>query len=187
MLGLLGRNWWLVALRGISALVLAVLIFIWPSRTLLALILLFGAYTLIDGLLTLVSAFRHGQQARRRSSLIIEGLLGIVAGILTFVIPGLSAKFILILLSAWAITTGVSEIRSAVLLRHEIIGEWLLGAGGIVSILFGLLLLVSGGSLVVVVLLLSGYAWIFGLLLLALAVRLKLAANTGGPALNDSV
>ncbi len=187
MLGLLGRNWWLVALRGICALVLAVLIFVWPSRTLLALILLFGAYTLIDGLLTLVAAFRHGRQGRRRSSLIVEGLLGIVAGILTFVIPGVSAQFILVLLSAWAITSGVSEIRSAVHLRHEIIGEWLLAAGGIVSVLFGLLLLVSGGSLLVVVVLLSGYAWIFGLLLLALAVRLKLAVNTHGRASNGSV
>ena len=187
MIGLLGRNWWLVALRGISALVLAVLILVWPSRTLLALILLFGAYTLIDGLLTLVAVFRHGQQARRRSSLVIEGLLGIVAGILTFVIPGVSAQFILVLLSVWAITTGVSEIRSAVHLRHEIVGEWLLAAGGIVSVIFGLLLLVSGGSLVVVVVLLGGYALIFGLLLLALAVRLKLAASTGGAAISGSV
>lgn len=178
MLGLLRHNWWLVGLRGLSAIVLALLILVWPSRTLLVLLILFGIYTLIDGLLTLISAFRGERPARRRWSLLFEGLMGIIAGILTVVVPGLSAQFVLILLALWAITTGVAEIRSAIHLRHEIVGEWVLGLGGITSVLFGVLLLVSGGSTFVVVVLLGAYALIFGLLLLALTVRLRWATRT---------
>lgn len=181
MLGLLRHNWWLVGLRGLSAIVLALLIVVWPSRTLLILLIVFGIYTLIDGLLTLVSAFRRGSPTRQRWSLLFEGFMGIIAGILTVVVPGLSAQFVLILLALWAMTTGVAEIRSAIQLRREIIGEWVLALGGITSVLFGVLLLLSGGSPVVVVVLLSGYAGIFGLLLLALAVRLKWAVLTTLP------
>ncbi len=183
MVKLLRHNWWLVALRGFSALALALLILVWPSPTLLALVLLFGAYTSIDGILTLVSALRRGGQGGR-GFLLVEGLMGIIAGILTFVIPGVSAQFILVLLALWAITTGVSEIRSAVQLRHEIKGEWLLGLGGIISVLFGLLLLVSGGNPVIVVMLLSAYAGLFGLLLLALAIRLRWPEASSDPANN---
>lgn len=182
MVGLLRHNWWLIALRGLAALVLAVLILVWTSRTVLALIFLFGVYTLIDGLLTLVSAFRREKQARRRWSVLAEGLMGIFAGIVTLLAPGVSAQFILVVLAIWAITTGVSEIRSAVQLRREIAGEWLLGLGGVTSVLFGLLLLVSGGSPLIVVVLLSGYAFVFGVLLLALAVRLRWAGGSSVPA-----
>lgn len=176
MVGLLRHNWWLVALRGLSAIIVALLLLIWPSRILLALLLLFGVYTLIDGLLTLIAAFRTKNEARRRWWLVFEGLMGIIAGILTVVVPDVSAQFVLILLAIWAITTGVAEIRSAIQLRREIVGEWLLGLGGIISVIFGLLLLVVQGSPVLVIVLLSGYALIFGLLLLALAARLKWAA-----------
>ncbi|HEY0605207.1 MAG TPA: DUF308 domain-containing protein [Herpetosiphonaceae bacterium] len=176
MVGLLRHNWWLVALRGISAIILALLILVWPSRTLLVLLFLFGVYTLIDGLLTLIAAYRTRDAARRRWWLVFEGVMGIIAGILTVVLPGVSAQFVLILLAIWAITTGVAEIRSAVHLRREIVGEWVLGLGGIVSVLFGLLLMGVQSSPALVIVLLSGYAFVFGLLLLALAVRLKWAA-----------
>lgn len=182
MVGLLRHNWWLIALRGLCALVLAVLILVWTSRTLLTLIFLFGVYTLVDGFLTLVAAFRREKQTRRRWSLVAEGLMGIFAGIVTLLVPDVSAQFILVLLAIWAITTGVSEIRSAIQLRREIAGEWLLGLGGVASILFGLLLLLSGDSTLAVVVLLSGYAFVFGLLLLALAVRLKWAGPSSAPA-----
>lgn len=186
MVGLLQRSWWVIVLRGISAIVLALLIVLWPSRTLLVLIVLFGIYTLVDGFLTLISAARHKSPGRERRWLFFEGLMGVIAGILTLVIPGISAQFILILLAIWAITTGVAEIRSAVHLRREIDGEWLLGLGGVSSVLFGLLLLVSGGDPLVVVVLLSGYALIFGVLLLALAVRLRWAARTISSATNPT-
>jgi uncharacterized membrane protein HdeD (DUF308 family) len=178
MLGLLRYNWWLIALRGVSALVLAVLIVGWPSRTLLTMILLFGVYTLVDGLLTLIAGIRGGNQSRRRWSLLLEGIMGVIAGLLTLILPGVSAQFILVLLAVWAISTGVTAIRSAVQLRHEIIGEWLLALGGGISLLFGLVLLVVGSSPVIVVFLLSSYAGVFGLVLLALALRLKWVGRT---------
>lgn len=182
MVGLLRHNWWLVALRGLSAIILALLLLIWPSRTLLVLLLLFGVYTLIDGLLTLIAAFRAKHEARRRWWLVFEGFMGIIAGILTLVVPDVSAQFVLILLAIWAITTGVAEIRNAIHLRREIVGEWVLGLGGIISVIFGLLLLVAQNSPALVIVLLSGYALIFGLLLLALAVRLKWATwNIAAP------
>ena len=186
MVGLLQRSWWVIVLRGISAIVLALLILLWPSRTVLVLIVLFGIYTLVDGFLTLISAARHKSSGRQRWWLLFEGFMGVIAGILTLVIPGISAQFILILLALWAITTGVAEIRNAVHLRREIDGEWLLGLGGVTSVLFGLLLLVSGGEPLIVVVLLSGYALIFGVLLLALAIRLRWAARTSTSAINPT-
>ena len=176
MLALLARNWWAVALRGISALLVAALLFVWPGRTLLALVLLFGAYTFIDGILTIISVFRPKEGQPHRWPLLAEGLLGLVAGVLTFVIPGVSARLIVILLSMWAISTGVSEISSAIRLRKEMTGEWLLALGGGVSVVFGVLLLLSSGaSPATIVVLLAAYALIFGLLLLILAFRIRRA------------
>lgn len=180
MVALLTRNWWAVALRGLSALVLGLLVLVWPGPTLFVLVLLFGVYTLVDGLLTLVSVFRNGPGQQHRWSLLFEGVVDIVAGILTFVIPDVSARLVFVLLALWAISTGVAEVSTAIRLRREITGEWVLAVGGITSVLFGLLLLLSAeASLGVVVMLIAAYALTFGGLLLALAFRLKWADSTG--------
>ncbi len=174
MVSLLAQNWWLVALRGLAALLFGLLAFTVPGPTLVAGVYAFGAYTLVDGILTIVSALRGTGGERRWWAMLLEGLLDIAAGILTFVVPAVSAGLILILIAIWAITTGVAEIRTAIRVRREIAGEWLLGLAGALSVLFGLLLfLVSGAGPLVVILLMGTYAVVFGLLLVGLGLRLR--------------
>ena len=176
MAALLAHNWWIVAMRGVAAILLGCMVFAVPGFSLFALILGFGGYTLLNGVVTIISALRGVTGERRWWSLLLEGLFNIAVGVLTFLLPTIGAQFILILIGVWGITTGVAEIRTAVHLRREIVGEWILGAGGVVSVLFGvLLMLLAGTGPVLVVALIGAYALLFGLLLIALAVRLRFA------------
>jgi len=185
MAALLAHNWWIIALRGVAAILLGFMVFLVPGFSIFALILGFGGYTLLDGVVTIISALRGATGERRWWSLLLEGLFNIAAGLLTFLLPTIGAQFILILIGVWGITTGVAEIRTAIQLRREIVGEWILGAGGVVSVLFGvLLLLLAGTGAVLVVALIGAYALLFGLLLLVLAVRLRLA-QPSGPRVQD--
>src|SRR5919197_1587239 len=105
-------HWWVFALRGAAAIVFGILAFIWPGVTLAFLILLWGAYALIDGVLGLVASFRTGQD--HRWALLIEGIVGIAAGIITFAWPGLTALVLLYIIAAWALVTGILEIVGAI-------------------------------------------------------------------------
>src|SRR5919198_3297421 len=125
------RHWWAFALRGLAAIVFGVMAFIWPGPTLAALVLLWGAYALVDGVLAVIAAMRTGQD--HRWGLLLEGLAGIGAGIVTFAWPGLTALVLLFIIAAWALVTGVFELVAAVRLRRVIQNEWLLVLGGIAS------------------------------------------------------
>jgi uncharacterized membrane protein HdeD (DUF308 family) len=107
MLHLLARYWWALALRGVFAVLFGLLTFFMPGITLVTLVLLFGAYAVLDGIFDLVSAIRSPSH---HWALIIEGVVGIVAGILTFVWPAITATVLLYLIAFWAIFTGVLEI-----------------------------------------------------------------------------
>jgi len=165
------RHWWVFAVRGIAAILFGVLAFAWPGITLTVLVLLWGAYALVDGVLALISAVRTNHD--HRWSLLIEGIVGIGAGILTFVWPELTALVLLYIIAIWALITGVLELIAAFRLRRVIRDEWWLVLGGIASVLFGVLMLVmpAAGALAVVWLI-ATYAIVFGILLIALAVRL---------------
>ena len=168
------RNWWLVALRGVVALTFGVLTIFRPSVTLAVLILLFGSYAIVNGLISIVAAVanRHGEP--RWVSLLISGVLSAALGILTFLAPQVTAIVLLYIIAAWAIVTGVSEIVTAIRLRRVITGEWLLIVAGVVSVLFGMLLVVSpGAGALAVTLWLGTYAIMLGILLVALAFRLR--------------
>jgi uncharacterized membrane protein HdeD (DUF308 family) len=175
MIESLARNWWAVGIRGIAAIIFGVLAFVWPGITLIALALLFGAYALVDGVLSLVAAIRGVPGAASgRWMLLLEGVLGIAAGILAFIWPDLTALVLLLLIGAWAIVTGVLEIIAAIRLRREIEGEWVLALAGLASIVFGALVYInpSAGALAVVWLI-GAYAIVFGIALLVLAWRLR--------------
>ncbi|MGH2351177.1 MAG: HdeD family acid-resistance protein [Chloroflexota bacterium] len=173
MLGMLARNWWAVALRGLLAVIFGVLAFVWPGITLGALVLLFGAYALVDGIFALIGAVRAGS-GQNRSPLVLEGIAGVAAGVLTFIWPGITALVLLYLIATWAIVTGVLEVWAAIRLREEISNEWLLGLGGVASILFGILLVIfPGAGALTVVWLIAAYAVVFGVLLIALGFRLR--------------
>lgn len=172
MLASVARTWWTLVLRGVLAIVFGVIAWIWPGLTLGALVFLFGAYALIDGVFALVAAASGGE--RRRMPLLLEGVLGIVAGVIAVVWPGLTALALLYVIAAWAIVTGVLEIMAAVELRREIDNELLLGLAGLASIVFGVLLIIFPGSgALTVVWVIGAYAVLFGVLLIALGFRLR--------------
>lgn len=175
MVTTLARNWWALALRGLCAILFGILAFIWPGITLGALVLLFGAYALLDGILSIVAAiFKREGSGTPGWALVLVGILGIVAGILAFVWPGITALILLYLIAFWAIVSGIFEIIAAIKLRKEIEGEWWLVLSGILAVVFGLLLIARpGAGAIAVVWLIGGYALLFGIFLVALAFKLK--------------
>jgi uncharacterized membrane protein HdeD (DUF308 family) len=174
------RYWWAVALRGVFAVVFGLFALIWPHITLLALVILFGAYVFADGLLRLVSAIlgpRPGAGAGRGTSrgwLVVGGLAGLVVGVLTFLWPGTTVLVLLWLIAIWALVTGVMEIAAAFRLRGRVSGVWAFGLGGVLSVIFGILLLAwpATGALALIVLI-GVYALVFGLVVIGLGLRLR--------------
>jgi len=173
MLNALCRCWWLLLLRGIAAVAFGVLTFVWPGVTLLTLVFLYGAFALVDGVFALVAAIMGGRPAPRWW-LAIVGLLGVAVGILTFAWPGITALVLLLFIAGWAIATGIMQIVGAVRLRKEIEGEWLLIASGVLSLLFGLVLIVQPGTGALALLFVIGvYAILYGLIEVWLSLKLR--------------
>jgi uncharacterized membrane protein HdeD (DUF308 family) len=178
LLGYLGRNWGWVVLRGVAAVLFGVLAFAWPGITLAALVIVWGAYALADGVLALVAAYRVRDQGQPFWSLLIVGLLGIAAGIVTFIWPGMTALLLLMFIAAWAIVMGVFQIVAAIRLRKEIRGEWLLGLSGVLSVLFGVVMFVQPGTgALAVIWAIGSFAIVFGVLLIWLGFKLKQRAG----------
>jgi uncharacterized membrane protein HdeD (DUF308 family) len=160
----LGRAWWLVLLRGIAAIVFGILAWAWPGATLITLTLFWGAYALVDGIAALWSCWH----ARDR------GKAGIAAGIFTFVAPGITAIALLLLIAVWAVVNGVFQIAAAIQLRKEIANEWLLILSGALSVVFGVLMMLSPGAGALAVLWLIGaFAVVYGVLLVLFAFKLR--------------
>ena len=174
---LIVRSWKALALRGVAGVLFGVLAFMWPAITLVALVLVFGGYALVDGLLALAAATR--QEAREHAwTLAVEGLLGVGVGLAAFLATGMTALFLANLIAFWAIFTGVLELILAVRLRRVIPGELLLAFSGAVSILLGFVILTRPvASAFVIVVLLGSYAFCFGAAMLILALRLRKLAH----------
>lgn len=180
MATLLAKNWWAVALRGLAAIVFAILAFALPGMTLAVLIVLFGAYALVDGIFAIISAIRALHGHRPWGSFLIEGFVGIIIGLITFFVPGVTLAFIIALIAIWAIVTGIFEIAAAIRLRRHVPGEWVLFVTGVFSVLFGVLVFFApAAGALVIVWWLGAYALIFGVLLLLLAFRLRSLHRTG--------
>jgi uncharacterized membrane protein HdeD (DUF308 family) len=168
-------DWRGIALRGAAGLLFGLAALVWSGITLAVLVALFGAYALIDGLSVLVGAFRGARDdAGKRWPLFLIGAAGIVAGVLTFLWPDITALALLYLIAGWAIVRGAMEIAAAIELRKAIDNEWLLGLAGALSIVFGVLLAITpGAGALVITWMIGWYAVIVGVLLLALAWRLR--------------
>jgi len=173
MVHALAKNWWLLLLRGIAAIIFGLLAFAWPGLTLVTLILFYGAFVLVDGVLAVIAAITGGVPGSRWWLAII-GLLGIAAGLVTFMMPGLTAVLLLLFIAGWAIATGVFQIIGAIKLRKEIDNEWLLILGGIISVLFGVsMMLAPGAGALALVWVIGAYSVVIGVIFVALALRLR--------------
>jgi len=171
MLHSLAQHWWALAFRGLVAVLFGLLTFFLPGITLVTLVLLFGAYALGDGVFNVVAFFRV---ASHHWALLIEGLVGIAAGALTFAWPAITAIALLYVIGFWAILTGVFEIVAGIRLRKAMRNEWILLLAGVLSVTFGFLILLAPGvGALAIVLWIGAYALLFGIFLLALAFRIR--------------
>jgi uncharacterized membrane protein HdeD (DUF308 family) len=174
MLGLVARDWWVYAVRGVAAIIFGILALVWPGPTLAVLVLMFGAFAFVDGI-TMLGALARGDVLARRHAWAtgLSGVLGIVIAVATLLWPGITALTLLYLVAFWAISTGVLEIVAAIEFRREIEGEIWMILGGVVSIVFGSLLVVSPGpGLLSLVWLVGFYAIALGFSSLGFAYRL---------------
>jgi uncharacterized membrane protein HdeD (DUF308 family) len=169
------ENWWLLLLRGIAAIAFGTLAFLWPGLTLLTLTLLWGAYALSDGVFALWAAMSaKGGDTTARWWLAFVGIISVLAGVVTFLWPDMTAVVLLIFIATWAIAIGVLQIWGAIQLRKEIEGEWLLALNGLLSIVFGVIMFAqpAAGALAVVWMI-GWFAILAGCCYIALAFKLS--------------
>ena len=177
----LATNWWSLVIRGVVAILLGIMALAWPGITLGAMVLLFGAYALIDGVVSLAGVWRASKAHERWGALLFEGFVGIAAAIVTIAWPGITLLSLVYVIAAWAIITGILEIVAAIRLRKHIAHEWLLAVGGAASILFGILVMgfpITGA--LVMAIWWGVYALFFGATLIGLGLRLRAWSRTGG-------
>lgn len=172
----LTQHWWVVLLRGVLAILFGMMAYAWPGVTLAILVLFWGAYALIDGVFEVVAGIRG-----KWGALVFLGALGIVAGVVAFVWPGLTASALVWVFAFWAIVAGVLQVSAAIRLRREIQGEWLWIVSGVCTVLLGvLLMLYPGAGALSVIWLIASLAVAWGILLVVLAFKLKgMAARMG--------
>ncbi|GAB3658946.1 HdeD family acid-resistance protein [Actinocorallia lasiicapitis] len=174
----LARNWWLLALRGAFAILFGIVAWVWPGITVWALAILFGAYALVDGVIAVAQAIGGGSPGQSRGWLAFAGVCGIGLGLLALIWPGVTAFALIMVIGAWAVVTGIFEIIAAIAMRKEIDGEWWNVAAGVVSVLFGGMLLfwpASGGLALIWVI--GLFSIVFGIAMVIAGFRLKGAAN----------
>jgi uncharacterized membrane protein HdeD (DUF308 family) len=168
------QNWWLFLLRGIAAVAFGVIALFAPGVTLFALILLYGAYALTDGIFALAAGVMGSNDLAPRWWLLVVGLISISAGIATFTWPALTALILLFFIAGWAIATGVFQIAGAIRLRKEIENEWLLILNGALSVLFGVgMFVMPGAGALALIWVIALYAILFGILMIAFALTVR--------------
>ena len=173
LIGVLSRNWWAIALRGVIGILFGLVALFLPGATMLSLVLLFAAYLLVDGVFGIVSAVRAARQHERWGFLLLEGIIDIITAVIMVLWPGITVIAFVLLVAAWAILTGASMLAAAFRLRVDD-GRWWLVFGGLVSLVYGVLLVVAPMlGAVVLTWWLGAYALIFGASLVALAISLR--------------
>lgn len=182
MVHALANRWWVFLIRGIAAIIFGILAFFWPGLTLITLTIVFGAYAFVDGVFALASAF-GGLGGSRWWALLLEGIVGLVVALVVWEQPVMSATFLVFGVAVWAILTGIMEIIGGIQMRDLIDNEWLYIVGGILSIVFGVLVFrnpLAGG--LTIAWLIGFYAIFFGLVQLGLSYRLsRLRSTIKGP------
>jgi len=170
----LARNWWALTVRGVAALIFGILAFAWPGSAIFAIVILFGAYALVDGIFALVAAVRAAQAHQRWWALVLEGIVGIAIAGITYFEPHVTAFALYFTIAAWAFITGVLEIAAGIQLRKHVSGELWLIAGGVLSILFSILMIYKPlTGAIAIVWVIGAYAIMFGISMIALSLRLR--------------
>ncbi len=173
MSALLARNWWALAVRGGAAVLFGLVALLLPFAAITTLVLLFGAYMLVDGAFAIAAGVLSAARHERWGLLILEGVVDLIAGVVAIALPGLTVLVIVVLLGVWSVVTGALMLAAAFRL-HGSHGRWLLAVSGLLSIVCGVLLyLWPGAGTLVLAWWLGGYSLVFGILLLALAFRLR--------------
>ncbi|MEZ5828739.1 MAG: HdeD family acid-resistance protein [Hyphomicrobiales bacterium] len=168
----LADSWWAVGLRGLLAIAFGIICLLVPPAAILALILLFSAYMLVDGVFAIVSGIKAAQNGERWGLLILEGIVDIAAGVVAFLWPAITTIAFVILIAVWAIISGALMLTAAFSLKLDH-GRWWLALGGIASVIFGIVLLIAPVvGAVVLTWWLGAYAVVFGVFLLILAFKL---------------
>jgi uncharacterized membrane protein HdeD (DUF308 family) len=169
----LARHWWAIVLRGAIAVLFGIVALAAPGAVLLSLAFFFGIYVLIDGIIGLVSSFRAVVAHRHWGALLAEAVLNIIMGLIALVMPGAAVLAFVLLMAGWALISGGLMLAAAVKL-HASHGRWWLGLGGVVSMLWGVLLVLAPiMGAVVLTWWLGVYAIIFGISLLVCGRRLR--------------
>lgn len=170
---LLARNWGFIALRGVFAILFGIGTFLLPGLTLVTLVYLFSAYLAVDGVFAIGAGIRAAQAHGRWGLLILEGIVGILAAVAAILSPGLAIVFIVYLIAAWSVVSGVI-LAAAAFQLHLDHGRWWMALAGIASVIFGILLAIAPiAGAVVLAYWLAGYAFAFGVVLVILAFRLR--------------
>jgi uncharacterized membrane protein HdeD (DUF308 family) len=174
MLDLLARRWWVVLIRGLAAILLGVLAVLMPAVTLVSVIFVFGAFTVGDGLMALIMGFSTHHNGRVWWEMVLLGVLAIIAGAVAALLPGLTALVLVYVIAISALVRGVFEIAAAIQLRKVIDDEWILILAGVVSLLFGGILLIRPGEgAIAMVILIGAYMIALGAMIVALSLRLR--------------
>ncbi|MFT3989269.1 HdeD family acid-resistance protein [Aestuariivirga sp.] len=170
----LSQYWWVFLLRGVLAVIFGILTFAMPHIALASLVIVWGAYAFVDGIFALWSAIAGTTHGDDRWLVGLQGVVGIIAGIITLVMPAITAIGLLIAIAAWILVVGVLQLVAAIKLRKEIEGEFWLGLSGVISILFAFFLIARPDQGALALIWTIGiYAVIFGVALIAFAFRIK--------------
>ncbi len=173
MSAVLARNWWAIAIRGLLGIVFGLIALFLPGVTMLSLVLVFSAYTLVDGVFAIVAAVRAASQHERWALLVFEGIVDIITAAIAFLWPDITVVAFVLLVATWAILSGGLLLGAAFRLNIDH-GRWWLALGGVMSILYGVLLVAAPltGALVLTWWL-GAYAIVFGVSLMVVAFKLK--------------
>jgi uncharacterized membrane protein HdeD (DUF308 family) len=173
------RNWWIMAVRGLFAVIFGLIALLAPRIALLAFIYVFAAYALVDGGVAVITAIQERELLYRWGWILFEGILSILVGIIAFANPSLTALALLYIIAAWAIVTGIMEIAGAFAIREFVSREWLLALAGVVSVALGIILFLYPSSGILAILWLVGiYGIVFGLLFIVRAFQLRSWASS---------
>lgn len=172
--------WWFVLLRGILAILFGLIALFTPGTALLALVFVFGAYAIIDGITAVATGIRHRTSESHWVWQIVQGVVSVIAGVIAFAWPGVTVLAILFVIAFWSIVNGITEIAESFAMRKRGTGSWgWMLAAGIISVLFGIVLVIQpGAGLVTLLWFVGAYSVAYGAIVLVLAFRLRSAVRT---------